>query len=85
MIGEADIRESSNYRVGVCYVFGVPAPQYESDVPIVHLCIENTNTHIVPEHLANQKIKNWVEPVSDEDTEDAVGLRVYVCCLLPAE
>ncbi|VUC29240.1 unnamed protein product [Clonostachys rosea] len=33
---------------------------------------------VVHEHLENQKKRNWVDPDSDEDVEDAVGLRVGV-------
>jgi hypothetical protein len=30
----------------------------------------------VPVYLKDQEIGKWVDPVSDEDTEDVVGLRV---------
>lgn len=33
---------------------------------------------VVQEHWENQKVGKWVDPESDEDTEDAVGLRMYV-------
>ncbi|KAI8304909.1 D-2-hydroxyacid dehydrogenase [Colletotrichum sp. SAR11_240] len=32
---------------------------------------------IVPEYLDNQRESKWIDPPSDEDTEDSVGLRVY--------
>lgn len=31
---------------------------------------------LVYEHWDNQKVGKWVDPESDEDTEDAVGLRM---------
>ncbi|CAG9991002.1 unnamed protein product [Clonostachys byssicola] len=34
--------------------------------------------HHFHEHLENQKKRNWVDPDSDEDVEDAVGLRVGI-------
>ncbi|KAJ0345322.1 hypothetical protein COL154_011236 [Colletotrichum chrysophilum] len=35
------------------------------------------NSFQVPEYLDNQKESKWIDPPSDEDTEDSVGLRVY--------
>ncbi|GME45434.1 uncharacterized protein LDX57_005103 [Neofusicoccum parvum] len=34
--------------------------------------------HHIPEHLDNQRLSKWVDPETDEDTEDAVGLRVGI-------
>lgn len=34
------------------------------------------DTILVFEHWDNQKLGNWVMPESDEDTEDAVGMRM---------
>ncbi|PYI00914.1 D-isomer specific 2-hydroxyacid dehydrogenase [Aspergillus sclerotiicarbonarius CBS 121057] len=34
--------------------------------------------HHIPEYLDNQRACKWVDPPSDEDTEDAVGLRVGI-------
>lgn len=38
----------------------------------------NADSFQVPEYLDNQKESKWIDPPSDEDTEDSVGLRVYV-------
>ncbi|KAL2396631.1 hypothetical protein ABEF93_000097 [Exophiala dermatitidis] len=40
--------------------------------------IKNTLSRIVAEHYDNQKLGKWVDPESDEDVEDAVGLRVGI-------
>ncbi|KAF5489845.1 D-2-hydroxyacid dehydrogenase [Colletotrichum siamense] len=34
--------------------------------------------HHIPEYLDNQKESKWIDPPSDEDTEDSVGLRVGI-------
>jgi hypothetical protein len=64
--------------VGLCHFPRLPASPYEVHHPIsdvFNVCIT------VPEHQDNQKLGKWVDPESDEDTEDAVSLRMYV--LLP--
>ncbi|GFN13488.1 D-isomer specific 2-hydroxyacid dehydrogenase family protein [Aspergillus tubingensis] len=34
--------------------------------------------HHIPEYLENQRACKWVDPPTDEDTEDAVGLRIGI-------
>lgn len=61
-------------KVAFCTANGVHPPQITEWVFATFLAFQ----HHIPEHLDNQKIKNWVDPLSDEDTEDAVGLRVGI-------
>ncbi|KAK1139124.1 hypothetical protein N8T08_001244 [Aspergillus melleus] len=60
--------------VAFCTSNGVHPPQIAEWVFSTFLAFQ----HHLPEHLENQKLGKWVDPLSDEDTEDAVGLRVGI-------
>ncbi|PYH91298.1 hypothetical protein BO71DRAFT_401467 [Aspergillus ellipticus CBS 707.79] len=61
-------------HVAFCTANGVHPPQMTEWVFMTFLAFQ----HHLPEYLDNQKAGKWIDPVSDEDTEDAVGLRVGV-------
>ncbi|KAL4962703.1 D-isomer specific 2-hydroxyacid dehydrogenase family protein [Aspergillus stella-maris] len=63
-----------NTDIAFCTSNGVHPPQIAEWVFSTFLAFQ----HHIPEYLDNQKANQWVDPVSDEDTEDAVGLRVGI-------
>ncbi|EXJ86917.1 D-3-phosphoglycerate dehydrogenase [Capronia epimyces CBS 606.96] len=60
--------------IAFCTANGVHPPQIAEWVFATFLGFQ----HHLPEHYDNQKLGNWVDPESDEDTEDAVGLRIGI-------
>ncbi|PWY80736.1 NAD(P)-binding protein [Aspergillus sclerotioniger CBS 115572] len=61
-------------EVALCTANGVHPPQITEWVFMTFLAFQ----HHLPQYLKYQKVGKWVDPVSDEDTEDAVGLRVGI-------
>ncbi|PYH66966.1 D-isomer specific 2-hydroxyacid dehydrogenase family protein [Aspergillus vadensis CBS 113365] len=60
--------------VAFCTANGVHPPQITEWVFMTFLAFQ----HHLPAYLDNQKAGKWIDPTSDEDTEDAVGLRVGI-------
>ncbi|PWY89213.1 hypothetical protein BO70DRAFT_285863 [Aspergillus heteromorphus CBS 117.55] len=60
--------------IAFCTANGVHPPQMTEWIFMTFLAFQ----HHLPEHLDNQKLGKWVDPPSDEDAEDAVGLRVGI-------
>ncbi|KAI1503740.1 D-isomer specific 2-hydroxyacid dehydrogenase [Biscogniauxia marginata] len=60
--------------IAFCTANGVHPPQITEWVFATFLAFQ----HYLPEHRENQKVSKWVDPESDGDTEDAVGLRVGI-------
>nr|XP_036580791.1 d-isomer specific 2-hydroxyacid dehydrogenase [Colletotrichum truncatum]KAF6788863.1 d-isomer specific 2-hydroxyacid dehydrogenase [Colletotrichum truncatum] len=61
--------------IDFCTSNGVHPPQIAEWVFSTFLAFQ----HHVPEYLELQKESKWVDPPSDEDTEDAVGILGYGC------
>lgn len=61
-------------EIAFCTANGVHPPQISEWVFATFLAFQ----HQIPEHLENQKLCKWVDPESDEDVEDAVGLRIGI-------
>lgn len=60
--------------IAFCTANGVHPPQITEWVFSTFFAFQ----HYIPKYLKYQAQRKWVLPESDEDTEDAVGLRVYV-------
>ncbi|KAF4545974.1 Glyoxylate reductase [Lasiodiplodia theobromae] len=60
--------------ISFCTSNGLHPPQIAEWVFATFLAFQ----HHIPEYLENQRMAKWVDPVSDDDTEDAVGLRVGI-------
>ncbi|KAI3010030.1 hypothetical protein M752DRAFT_337986 [Aspergillus phoenicis ATCC 13157] len=60
--------------VAFCTANGVHPPQITEWVFMTFLAFQ----HHLPGYLEHQKLGQWIDPTSDEDTEDAVGLRVGI-------
>ncbi|KAF7560071.1 hypothetical protein G7046_g4080 [Stylonectria norvegica] len=61
-------------NIAFCTANGVHPPQISEWVIATFLSFQ----HHLYDHWDNQKTSSWVKPISDEDTEDAVGLRMGV-------
>jgi hypothetical protein len=61
--------------VGVCKLSWIPTP-LSAELFHFHITLPLLKPFSVHEHHENQKKRNRVDPDSDEDVEDAVGLRV---------
>ncbi|OJJ46809.1 hypothetical protein ASPZODRAFT_65988 [Penicilliopsis zonata CBS 506.65] len=61
-------------EIAFCTSNGVHPPQIAEWVFSTFLAFQ----HHIPEYLDNQRESKWIDPVTDEDTEDAVGLRVGI-------
>ncbi|KAK2594010.1 hypothetical protein QQS21_008272 [Conoideocrella luteorostrata] len=61
-------------EIAFCTSNGVHPPQITEWVFATFLGFQ----HHFQEHFENQRKNNWVDPSSDEDVEDAVGLRVGI-------
>ncbi|PYI08736.1 hypothetical protein BO78DRAFT_459575 [Aspergillus sclerotiicarbonarius CBS 121057] len=61
-------------EVALCTANGVHPPQITEWVFMTFLAFQ----HHLPQYLDYQKAGKWMDPESDEDTEDAVGLRVGI-------
>ena len=62
--------------MGVCDLSCGAASQWVEAAGHVHSDFLQADPDVVPEYIENQKQGLWVTPESDEDIEDAVGLRV---------